>query len=357
MLRKVVGVTMSQIKAAQKHDQVSVCEGIKRYGQKAVEAVFSKYAQLEDKKISKPVHHNDLTKTDKSEALNLIIMIKQKRCGKIKGRACADGRKQRRYITKEESTSPTIQLESLLLTFLVDAKENRDVATADIGGAFLLADMEDFVLVKLRGESVDIMTNVNKEYSKYVTYESRREVLYLQLAKALYGCIMSSLLWYRTFTGYLETVGYTLNPYNPCVANKYVNGEQCTVCWYVDGTKISHEDPQVVTDLINDLEKRFGKMSVQRGKDHVFIGMNFSITDQNKIEIQMKEYIKESIESFEELGEKLESSATIPAKQNLFDIDDESEELDEEKAEIFHHIVSKLLYVTKKARLNINLSI
>ena len=32
-----------------------------------------------------------------------------------------------------------------------------------------------------------------------------------------------------------------LNPYNPCVANCMIGGMQCTIAWYVDDNKISHE--------------------------------------------------------------------------------------------------------------------
>lgn len=81
--------------------QVSVEEGIRRFGNKAIEALLKEYTQLIDKQVFRPRFVNELTSKQKSEALNLITMVKQKRCGTIKGRACADGRKQRRYITKE----------------------------------------------------------------------------------------------------------------------------------------------------------------------------------------------------------------------------------------------------------------
>lgn len=78
---------MSHIKAASKHDQVSVEEGIRRFGNKAVEAVLSEYSQLNDKQVFRARFANELTSKQKQEALNLITMVKQKRCGKIKGRA------------------------------------------------------------------------------------------------------------------------------------------------------------------------------------------------------------------------------------------------------------------------------
>ena len=63
-------------------------------------------------------------------------MIKEKMSGMIKGRACVYGRKHRMYISKKEVRSPTVQLESLLLSLIIDIKEKRDVATADVVGTF-----------------------------------------------------------------------------------------------------------------------------------------------------------------------------------------------------------------------------
>ena len=57
------------------------------------------------------------------------MFLKQKISGRIKGRGCADGRKQREFITKEESSAPTISTEAFFLTCIIDALEKRDVAT------------------------------------------------------------------------------------------------------------------------------------------------------------------------------------------------------------------------------------
>jgi hypothetical protein len=70
-------------------------------------------------------------------------------------------------------------------------------------------------------------------------------------------------------------MGFELNPYDACVANKVINGLQCTILWYVDDNKISQVDPAVVTDIIEKIEELCGKMTVTRGKDHVFLGMRF----------------------------------------------------------------------------------
>ena len=43
----------------------------------------------------------------------------------------------------------------------------------------------------------------------------------------------------------MGSLGFTLHPYDPWIANKTINGSQCTIVWYVDDTKISHIDPAV----------------------------------------------------------------------------------------------------------------
>ena len=67
--------------------------------------------------------------------------------------------------------SPTVHLHSLLLSLAIDARECRDVATADVVGAYLLADMNDVVIVKVTGQSVDMMCEVRPEYKQYIAKE------------------------------------------------------------------------------------------------------------------------------------------------------------------------------------------
>ena len=82
------------------------------------------------------------------------MFLKQKRDGKIKARGCADGRKQQQHITKEEATSPTVAIESVFLTSCIDAMEGRDIAIVDIPGAFMHADMDQLVHMKLEGKLI-----------------------------------------------------------------------------------------------------------------------------------------------------------------------------------------------------------
>ena len=45
-------------------------------------------------------------------------------------------------------------------------------------------------------------------------------------------------------------MGFKINPYDPCVANKMIEGSLCVIAWCVDDNKISHKNPKVVDDII-----------------------------------------------------------------------------------------------------------
>lgn len=91
----------------------------------------------------------------------------------MKGRTVADGRPQRSLYEKWETSSPTVSTEALILSVIVDAHEKRDVATADIAGAYLKADMDDFVLMKFTGQSVEIMCEMNPKYQELIDTQKK----------------------------------------------------------------------------------------------------------------------------------------------------------------------------------------
>jgi KUP system potassium uptake protein len=336
--------------------QMSAAKGIKLFGERAVAAMFKEYNQLHDMSVFGKVDPDTLTHEQKKKALRAINLIKEKRCGKIKGRTVADGRPQRDYIPREEATSPTVSTESLMASLVIDAFEGRDVAIFDIPGAYLNADMPDdkFVLLKLEGEFVHVMCEVNPEYKEDVRQEHGKPVLYLRVLKALYGCIESALLWYEMFSSTLKGMGFVINPYDKCVANKDIDGKQCTIVWYVDDNKLSHDDDKVVTRIIEDIRSDYGDLVISRGKEHTFLGMNIKFKDDRSVQIGMKDYITESIELF---GEDVSKNVATPATKNLFVVDPDAESLDRAKADIFHSIVAKLLWVMKRSRPDIETTI
>jgi hypothetical protein len=75
-----------------------------------------------------------------------------------------------------------------------------------------------------------VLVDINQEiYEDYVVYEGKNIVLYIRMLKALYGMIQSALLFYKKFRKDLEGIGFKINDYDPCVANRIIDGEHYKV--------------------------------------------------------------------------------------------------------------------------------
>ena len=335
--------------------QVSVRAGIKKHGQAARDALTAEFAQLDYKGAYELIHAADLTETQRTSALRIINLIKEKQNGRLKGRSVADGRLQRVLYTKDETSSPTATPESILLTAMIAVVEDRQVAVADVTGAYLNADMDDFVLIRLSGDNVDMMCDTNPTYEQFVTSENGRKTLFLQLKKTLYGCVKSALLWYRLFRDTLQELGFILNPYDPCVANAQIMGSQCTIAWYVDDNKISHKDQAVVNDMIQCIKVKFSPMMKTQGDEHEFLGMklHFNCLDKT-VKILMQTYIDEAIHQSQL---DMRHVAATPATKSLFEIDSNAAQLSPPEFEWFRSVVCKLLYVALRGRPDIHLAV
>jgi len=225
------------------------------------------------------MHPEKLTREEKSKALSALFFLTEKRNGNIKGRKVANGSKQRTFegYRKADGTSPTVSTDGLLIATAIDGYEEHDVCIMDIPGAFLQAENDEFILMLLRGKLAEMMAKIDPGlYRKYVTMSAKGQpMLYVKLNKALYGLLRSALLFYNKLVGELEDMGFVLNPYDPCVANRDIEGSQQTVTWHVDDLKVSHKSLAVNTQTIKELTKIYGPgITVSRGKVHDYLGMD-----------------------------------------------------------------------------------
>ena len=96
--------------------------------------------------------------------------------------------------------------------------------------------------------------------------ENRKEVLYLEVFKAIYGCLQSALLFYLKLKKDLESIGFVLSLYEPCVANKVIGGIKITICWHVDDIKASHKSSKVVDKFIQWLKDKYEEKDIGKLK-------------------------------------------------------------------------------------------
>ena len=122
-----------------------------------------------------------------------------------------------------------------------------------------------------------MVANAPEIYKKYVTVNREGElVLYVEELNSLYGIMKTALILYINFFENLKSIGFRLNPYNPCVANNIVYGAHPTVVWHVDNLKVSHIYVGVVTRMAAWLKKTYeclfkdssGAMKLNSGMIH-----------------------------------------------------------------------------------------
>jgi len=342
--------------------QMSAKKGIKMFGERAIAALLKEYNQMDKgpmpgKPVFGAVDYHTLSEQEKKEALEAVNLIKEKRDGKIKGRTCANGSKQRQYLKDGENVySPTCAMESLMTTLIIDALEKRDVAIFDVPGAFLQTEMpkDKNVLLVIRDEFVDILCEVNPQYKEHVRIVNGKKILYVKILRAIYGCIESAMLWYNLYTETLKRMGFILNPYDRCVANKLINGKQCTIVFHVDDNKLSHADEKVVTEIIKEISKHFGDLAVTRGRSHNFLGIDILLGEDGLVEISQHDQVQEALNKF---GETYDHHVSSPCANHLWDVNENAEKLSKEKSDLFHSIVAKLLYITKRSRPDIETAV
>ena len=109
---------------------------------------------------------------------------------------------------------------------------------------------------------VDIAPDV---YEPYVTTDRKgTKQLVVQCQNAIYGMMVASLLYYRKFCNSLTGIGFEFNPYDPCVANKIINGKQMTIAFHVDDCKLSHKDPKAMDAMIKWLREEYESVLERR---------------------------------------------------------------------------------------------
>ncbi|KAG7353502.1 hypothetical protein IV203_002857 [Nitzschia inconspicua] len=296
--------------------QMTANKGVKLFGAAGEQAIEKELRQLLTRDVMHGVDSQTLTREQRRAALRYLMFLKEKRCGTIKGRGCADGRKQRLYKTKEETSSPALSIEALFLSCVIDAYERRYVLTCNIPGAFMQAEMDELLHLKLDGTILEILLRMEPSYCQYVAYENGKKVLYAQLDKALYGAVQSALLFWKKLTAFVvDVLGFEINPYDECVANKIINGKQ-----------------EAVYDSMV----------------HNYLGMRIDYSIDGKVQFTMPTMVNEIIA---QLPMSLSSGpSATPAGNHLFVVDKNAQKLSETNSDLLHWMTTQLLYLCKRAR-------
>ena len=190
-----------------------------------------------------------------------------------------------------------------MITCVQDAHEERYVVRCDVH-------------VVIDGDLVDILVRANAKYKKFVHITKQgKKIMYLKLRKALYGTLTAARLFWGNITDKLKRIGFELNEYDQCVANKEIDGSQCTIVWLVDDLKISHKSNEVAHKILKYLNDIYGELSVTEGNKHTYVGMDIHYPGNKTVKFSMECYLKEALQEF---PEQLEREVSTPAALHLF---------------------------------------
>ena len=129
---------------------------------------------------------------------------------------------------------------------------------------------------------------------------------------ALYGTMVTSILYYCKFTKILKITEFEINQCGPCVTNKAIDGSQMKIFFHVDDCKLSHRKHEVNYFMIEWICQEYEiifedgsmKMSVSQGKVHEYLGRTLDYTICGQVKTTMFSYIEDILNSFDKAHPK-----------------------------------------------------
>ena len=193
-----------------------------------------------------------------------------------------------------------------------------------------------------------ILLQIDPSYSEFLRPNG---TIVVELQKALYGLVESGKLWYDLLTATLESIGFTKNPIDKCILNKVKDGVQCTVAIHVDDLLITSENLSLVEEVINALKLKFENTEVHEGPVFSYLGMSWDFSTVGQVKVTAEGFIEDLLKWAD-----IEGVKDTPAASYLFDTRDATK-LSVEDTKWFHSGVAKLLYLSKRVRPDIILSV
>ena len=126
----------------------------------------------------------------------------------------------------------------------------------------------------------------------------------------------------------------------------------------MDDLKLSHVETEVLEDILSKLQQKWGKeapLTVTRGKVHVYLGMTIDYSVDGQVTFKMLDFVDEIVKETPE--DLTKGVSTTPAANHLFTTRDNAQPLSKDDAEMFHHLTAKLLYLGKRARPDLQLTV
>ena len=332
---------------------LSVREALRAHPGIAEDAIVREMDQLfQGKRALIPVSHADTSGRKHSKILPSSMFCKEKRSAmtntleKIKARLVGGGHMTDRTLyTSGDTSSPTVKTESVMTILSVAAYEKRTIATMDIPGAYLNADLEHPHIIRIPKDVTEVYVRHKPHLRKYVQPNG---TMLADAVKALYGLPEAGLRWHRTISGVLLEAGFRISDADPCVFIYVSKRGKCTIALHVDDLLVTTTSKELTEWLEKLLSDKFGKVTTETESQIPYLGMVLTVHDQGHITVSMPAYIDELLRDHSD-----GSKAKTPATKHLFRNDKPGDPVD---ASEYLSLLMKLMYLAKRIRPDILLA-
>jgi hypothetical protein len=339
---------------------ISVEKAMTNYGESGSATVIKEMQQMLNKRVFHPVRKTNLSPEQQRKIIPCKLFVKEKNDAdgvfdKLKGRLVAGGHRQDKTLY-DNLNSPTADHASLMTVIAIAASEQRHIATCDIGGAYLNAQMPtEGIKVHMRiGKTLSgILCKLDATYLQFMDDKGE---LVVQLDKALYGCVESASLWYAQLSTFLVTeLGFKANTHDACVFNMLNGaGQQITIILHVDDMLLTCECEQTIARVLAAIDDRYPETTMHAGPKVDFLGMSLEFGVPGECAITMNGMVQDIVDTSDIVG-----TATSPATESLFEVDESMEAIASDVTipgskttiqEWFHSYTAKILYLAKRVK-------
>ena len=181
------------------------------------------------------------------------------------------------------------------------------------------------------------------------TFKKGKWVIYVSCYNEIYGTMNAALLVYKKLAKLFLEWGFVMNPYDPCVWNKMVDGKQMTIMFHIDNLVMTHKLLHIVTLSIKKLKQQYvtrEPLTVTKGLVQDYLGMTFDLRVTGQLSLSQYNRLKKLYHSLPD-NSKVDYEGNryrcTPAPSDLFKTNKDSPLLNDASKETFHGIIAQAL--------------
>lgn len=345
---------VSQISAADRLEEIglhsTVTRSLREHPEAALRAIGDEMHQLlKEKKVMHPVKASDLSHKErkKIQILPGHMFTKDKylpngEFERTKGRMAIGGNRYDVTTMDIKTSSPAADISSVMIIVAKAAARGEAAAVMDIPGAYLNANLkrEHQPIMVIDAKTAAITVQMFPEYREFLRPDG---TMWVRVTKALYGLPQSGLLWYEHIIKTLtDKLGYRVLESDKCVLTKIgPNGQQSTICLYVDDLLHTYTDDKFQEELLDVLTAQYGQLRLQTGNKLAYLGMQFTFNRaDHSVTIDQKGYVDAILRLY-----NVQGTAKTPATADLFTVKQDLPRVNETE---YASKVMKLMYYAKR---------